>query len=124
MKKNLFALGVALASAFTLTNCTEEIQTAPEVENTPYTIYADAAETKTANDGLSTVWVAGDALNVFHAPAGSSEYGANTEFTLSDAEKGILFEYSELTKRTVRIVESNRYEFDEFADDKTGTVKL
>ena len=89
MKKYLFALGVALASAFTLTNCTEEIQTVPEVENTPYTIYADAAETKTANDGLSTVWVAGDALNVFHAPAGSSEYGANTEFTLSDAEKGI-----------------------------------
>ena len=89
MKKYLFALGVTLASAFTLTNCTEEIQTVPEVENTPYTIYADAAETKTANDGLSTVWVAGDALNVFHAPAGSSEYGANTEFTLSDAEKGI-----------------------------------
>ena len=87
MKKYLFALGVALASAFTLTNCTEEIQN-PQEGKTPYTIYANAAETKTANDGLSTVWVEGDALNVFHAAAGSTEYSANTKFTLTNAASG------------------------------------
>lgn len=81
-------MGVMAAAAFTLTNCTEEIQSAPEVEKVPYTIYADAADTKTENDGLSTVWVEGDALNVFHAPAGTAEYGDNSMFTLSDAEAG------------------------------------
>ena len=88
MKKNLLVMGVMAAAAFTLTNCTEEIQSAPEVEKVPYTIYADAADTKTENDGLSTVWVEGDALNVFHAPAGTAEYGDNSMFTLSDAEAG------------------------------------
>lgn len=88
MKKNLLVMGVMAAAAFTLTNCTEEIQSAPEVEKVPYTIYADAADTKTENDGLSTVWVEGDALNVFHAPAGTTEYGDNSMFTLSDAEAG------------------------------------
>lgn len=88
MKKNLLVMGVMAAAAFTLTNCTEEIQSAPEVEKVPYTIYADAADTKTENDGLSTVWVEGDALNVFHAPAGATEYGDNSMFTLSDAEAG------------------------------------
>lgn len=88
MKKNLLVMGVMAAAAFTLTNCTEEIQSAIEVEKVPYTIYADAADTKTENDGLSTVWVEGDALNVFHAPAGATEYGDNSMFTLSDAEAG------------------------------------
>ena len=88
MKKNLLVMGVMAAAAFTLTNCTEEIQSAPEVEKVPYTIYADAADTKTENDGLSTVWKEGDALNVFHAPAGTAEYSENSMFTLSDAEAG------------------------------------
>ena len=80
-------MGVMLAATFTLTNCTEELQN-PNEGKTPYTIYANAADTKTANDGLSTVWVEGDALNVFHAAAGSTEYSANTKFTLTDAASG------------------------------------
>ena len=77
-----------LAATFTLTNCTKEIQTAPEIEKTPYTIFADAAETKTANDGLATEWVEGDALNVFHAAAGSATYSNSSQFTLTDAATG------------------------------------
>ena len=77
-----------LAATFTLTNCTKEIQNPDEVVGNPYTIYAETADTKTANDGLSTVWVEGDALNVFHAAAGSTEYSANTQFTLTDAATG------------------------------------
>lgn len=77
-----------LAATFTLTNCTKEIQTAPEIEKTPYTIFADAAATKTANDGLATEWVDGDALNVFHAAAGSATYSNSSQFTLTDAATG------------------------------------
>lgn len=77
-----------LAATFTLTNCTKEIQTAPEIEKTPYTIFADAAATKTANDGLATEWVEGDALNVFHAAAGSATYSNSSQFTLTDAATG------------------------------------
>ncbi len=87
MKKILFAMGVMLAATFTLTNCTKELQNPQDVK-TPYTIYANTAETKTANDGLSTVWVEGDALNVFATAAGSTEYGTSSKFTLTDAASG------------------------------------
>ncbi len=96
MKKNLIAMGAMLTAAFTLTNCTEEIQTAPEVdgEKIPYTIYANAADTKTVNDGFSTKWQGADdshdadAINVFHTEEGSAYYSENTKFTLVDAETG------------------------------------
>ena len=88
MKKNLFSMGVMLAAAFTLTNCAKEVQDPNVGEKTPYTIYANTAETKTANDGLSTVWVEGDALTVFATAAGSTEYGTSSKFTLTDAASG------------------------------------
>ncbi len=88
MKKNLFSMGVVLAAAFTLTNCAKEVQDPNVGEKTPYTIYANTAETKTANDGLSTVWVEGDALTVFATAAGSTEYGTSSKFTLTDAASG------------------------------------
>lgn len=81
-------MGVMLAAAFTLTNCAKEVQDPNVGEKTPYTIYANTAETKTANDGLSTVWVEGDALNVFATAAGSTEYGTSSKFTLTDAASG------------------------------------
>lgn len=88
MKKNLFSMGVMLAAAFTLTNCAKEVHDPNVGEKTPYTIYANTAETKTANDGLSTVWVEGDALTVFATAAGSTEYGTSSKFTLTDAASG------------------------------------
>lgn len=89
MKKNLIKLGVMLAATFSLTNCTEEITApTPDVEKGPYTIYANAPETKTVNDGLSTNWAEGDALNVSHAPTGTLGLSYNTMFTLTDAETG------------------------------------
>ncbi len=89
MKKNFIALGATLAAIFTLTNCTEEIQTnLPQEEGTPYTIIANAADTKTVNDGLNTKWAAEDALTVFHAPAGTTTYSGNSQFTISDVENG------------------------------------
>lgn len=90
MKKNLIKLGVMLAATFSLTNCTEEFTNAPtpEVAKNPYTIYANAPETKTVNDGFATKWAEKDSLNVAHAPAGTMDLSWNTRFDLADAASG------------------------------------
>ncbi|MBO5978868.1 MAG: hypothetical protein J6Q12_00330, partial [Bacteroidales bacterium] len=62
--KKIIMMGLMLASAFALTNCSEEfvqqIET-PETDQVvgviPFEIYASALQTKTANDGMSTVRV-------------------------------------------------------------------
>ena len=87
--KKIIMMGLMLASAFALTNCSEEfvqqIET-PETDQAvgvvPFEIYASALQTKTANDGMSTVWVANDQINVFHAEAGSTEYVSDGNFTI------------------------------------------
>ena len=50
-----------VAAAFTLTNCTQEIDAPvePSVDGVPFEIVAKSADTKTANDGLKTVWAEG-----------------------------------------------------------------
>ena len=87
MKRQILTLGAICAAAFTLTNCNKEIAEpkAPVTEGIPFEIVAATADTKTANDGLNTKWTAGDALNVFHAIAGSTAYGNNDEFTYTGA---------------------------------------
>lgn len=80
-------MGAICAAAFTLTNCNKEIAEpkAPVTEGIPFEIVAATADTKTANDGLNTVWTTGDALNVFHAEAGHIDYGNNDQFTYTGA---------------------------------------
>lgn len=87
MKRQILTLGAICAAAFTLTNCNKEIAEpkAPVTEGIPFEIVAATADTKTANDGLNTVWTTGDALNVFHAEAGSTAYGTNDQFTYTGA---------------------------------------
>ena len=87
MKRQILTLGAICAAAFTLTNCNKEIAEpkAPVTEGIPFEIVAATADTKTANDGLNTVWTTGDALNVFHTEAGSIDYGNNDEFTYTGA---------------------------------------
>lgn len=77
-----------MAATLSLTNCTEEFQTGPDSVKTSYTIYANAADTKTVNDGLSTKWSENDSLNVFHVESGSSWISDNIKFTLADAATG------------------------------------
>lgn len=87
--KKIIMMGLMLASAFALTNCSKEfvqqIET-PETDQAvgvvPFEIYASALQTKTANDGMSTVWVENDQINVFHAEAGSTEYVSDGNFTI------------------------------------------
>lgn len=88
MKRQILTLGAICAAAFTLTNCNKEIAEpkAPETEGIPFEIVAATADTKTENNGLNTVWTTGDALNVFHAVAGTPDYGTNDQFTYTGAD--------------------------------------
>lgn len=80
-------MGLMLASAFALTNCSEEIaQPAPEFDEVagvvPFEIYAPSVQTKTVNDGMSTLWEVGDQIHVFHAEAGSTSYVSDANFAI------------------------------------------
>ena len=85
--KRILMMGLMLASAFALTNCSEEIaQPAPEFDEVagvvPFEIYAPSVQTKTVNDGMSTLWEVGDQINVFHAEAGSTSYVSDANFAI------------------------------------------
>ncbi len=88
MRKQILTLGAICAAAFTLTNCNKEIvePQAPVTGGTDFEIIATTADTKTANNGLNTVWATGDDLTVFHAVAGYTTYGSNDKFTYSGAD--------------------------------------
>ena len=70
MRKTIFTLGLMLAAALSLTNCTknEEATFTPEVK-VPFELYANMDDTRTTNDGIHTNWAANDEINVFHAVA-------------------------------------------------------
>lgn len=79
-----------VAATLALTNCTKEIDqpnSGPESAGIPFELTASTVETKTALEGLQTVWATGDALNVFHAPAGSDQYVDDRKFTYSSDNK-------------------------------------
>lgn len=86
MKKFILSLGL-IAMAFSLTNCvkTEEITPSVEVKG-DFALYASVS--RTANDGLNTVWVSGDDLGVFHAVTDGTTYTKDGQFTLKDAATG------------------------------------
>lgn len=46
-----------------------------------FTVYLSQPQTKTANDGMSTQWVEGDVINVFHAVDGTENYVNDNSFT-------------------------------------------
>ena len=86
MKKFILSLGL-IAMAFNLTNCVQNEEVAPSVETKgDFALYATV--TKTANDGLNTVWSAGDAMNVFHAVGETADYKDDGQFKLDDIATG------------------------------------
>lgn len=84
MKKSFIYAGAILAATISLTNCTKEINSSEAAlpEGIPFEICANPT-TKTAVEGLSTKWVAGDALNLFHAEAGSMTYKSDGSFSIA-----------------------------------------
>ena len=84
MKKFILSLGL-IAMAFGLTNCTKNEEVNPVVETKgDFAIYASV--TRTANDGINTVWSAGDDLSVFHAVTEDTNYIIDGQFKLEDLE--------------------------------------
>lgn len=91
MKKLSLFLGMALAASLSLTNCTEKIEgpIAPATPaGIPFEISADIS-TKTTNDGLATQWAEGDAINLFHAEAGKTDYVSDNDFKLDATRVGV-----------------------------------
>ncbi len=86
MKKALFFAGLA-AAALSFVGCNKEADYAGN--GTPIEIVLNTVDTRTVNDGLETKWKANDALSVFYAPAGTTEWSANTKFTVTDTEAGL-----------------------------------
>ena len=84
MKKLILLFGL-IAMAFGLTNCAknEEINLPVESKG-DFAIYAPV--TRTANDGLNTVWSAGDDLGIFHTVTDGTTYIKDGQFKLSDLE--------------------------------------
>lgn len=82
---------MALAASLSLTNCTEKIEgpIAPATPaGIPFEISADIS-TKTTNDGLATQWAKGDAINLFHAVASTTEYLSDNDFILDANRDGV-----------------------------------
>ena len=71
--------------AFSLTNCqkAEFSFTEPEKAGKTMSIGVFADQVKNVNDGVRTLWASGDALTVFHAPAGTTEYVKDAQFTFA-----------------------------------------
>lgn len=91
MKKLSLFLGMALAASLSLTNCAEKIEgpIAPATPaGIPFEISADIS-TKTTNDGLATQWATGDAINLFHAEAGKTDYVSDNDFKLDATRDGV-----------------------------------
>lgn len=83
MKKAFFFAGLA-AAVLSLAGCNREADV-PGHGGRKVQIVLSDVDTRTVNDGLSTVWKAGDELTVFNAPAGTPNWSANTKFTVEDA---------------------------------------
>lgn len=90
MKKTLFTLGLAIAATLTLTNCAKQEailkDAEPAKQGVPFELVA-GMDTKTeATDAGVVTWKEGDALNVFHAVAGTTEFPntiKNDQFTFT-----------------------------------------
>ena len=86
--KKIFSFGAIAAAAMAFVGCAQEIEQPKVDEGAAFELVASVA-TKTVNDGMSTKWVSGDALNVFYAEAGSTAYSSNRQFTVSDVDAGL-----------------------------------
>ena len=86
MKRFFHYVGLLAASVAALTNCTKVQEGLMEGndEKVPFELIFSEASTKTSIDGVNTSWVANDAINVFHAPAGTDLYVNDGKFVITE----------------------------------------
>ena len=95
MKRAFFFAGLA-AATLSFVGCNKEADV-KGLDGVPVGIILSNVDTRTVNDGLSTKWVNGDALNVFYAVSGTQEYSANAKFEVDDADANHATGTAELT---------------------------
>lgn len=107
MKTKFFILGVLAAAATAFISCDNkeiDINIAPVSvsEGVPFEITLNAPDTKNVCNDLVTSWMAGDAANVFHAVAGTTNYVNDGMFSIEENNsskfKGTLAEALDPTK--------------------------
>ena len=87
-KMKWYRIGVLAAFPLALTQCAvQEIeQPAPAGHN--FEVFARTDDTRTVNDGMSTLWLDGDRFGLFHAAAGAGKYTSDGAFTVDDPATG------------------------------------
>ncbi len=89
MRKSFVYAAGLICLALSITNCQKEpVDQATPASEPNFELFALPVTTKTANDGLDTKWVAKDAINVFHAEAGTQTYTSDGQFTVKNTETG------------------------------------
>lgn len=85
MKKFLSYLGASLVAIAAFSSCNKELTDPNEgiKGGIPFEITAASVDTKTSIDGFTTSWVANDAINLFHAEAGTTAYTSDGQFTIT-----------------------------------------
>ena len=88
MKKYSLLMGL-MCAALSITSCSKDnTETFDKPKGYEFELYA-APQTRTEVDGLDMKWSANDAMNVFHALPGTTNYSSNDQFTVSDIEGGV-----------------------------------
>ena len=90
MKKIIITASFVLACALSFISCEKEIEknvNGQPLDGVAFTITLNPG-TKTAIDGISTSWVAGDKINIFHAVAGTTDYVNDGAFEITNASTG------------------------------------
>ena len=81
-----------LVATLSLTNCSKELENIKEntpniKDGTPFELFANPIETKTVIDNFDLTWEGDvDAINVYHAVAGSSTYVNDGSFAIATAD--------------------------------------
>ena len=108
MKTRFILSGIVAAAVIAFSGCekVESISNVNAPEAVPFTLGV-GIDTKTANDGVMTKWVANDQINVFHAVAGSTTYVSDSLFKTSGA--GVSADFDGYVKEAIN--PSNNYDW-------------
>ena len=82
-----YMAGALAAMAFIQCASVQEVEPSHRAKGS-FEVYASPGDTRTANDGLHTLWVDGDRFNLFHAAAGSTAYVSDGAFSIDDPDTG------------------------------------
>ncbi len=87
MKKILLSMGLMLA-ALTLTNCSNEIDENinANTDGANFELTADIDTDRATTNGYNIKWEKGDALNLYHAVAGTTTYTNDAKFAIDETD--------------------------------------